>query len=111
CGLAPTYATLVLARVLTGMFGGILGGLALAIIGDVFPEERRGRATGALMSGFALASIAGVPFGLYLGTRFGWQIPFLLLAASGCPVLAVAAITLPPLRSHIGQRESNQHPL
>jgi len=39
CGLAPTYTTLVLARVLTGAFGGILGGLALAIIGDVFPEQ------------------------------------------------------------------------
>jgi DHA1 family inner membrane transport protein len=111
CGLAPTYATLVLARVLTGMFGGILGGLALAIIGDVFPEERRGRATGALMSGFALASIAGVPFGLYLGTRFGWQIPFLLLGVLGCPVWAIAAATLPPLRDHLAKAALNRHPL
>ena len=70
-----------------GPFGGILGGLALAIIGDVFPEERRGRATGA-MSGFALASIVGVPFGLYLGTRLGWHAPFLLLGVLGCPVWA-----------------------
>jgi len=111
CGLAPTYGTLVLARVLTGAFGGIIGGLALAIIGDVFPEERRGRATGALMSGFALASILGVPFGLYLGTRLGWHAPFLLLGVLGCPVLAVAAVTLPPLRGHLARAAANRHPL
>jgi MFS transporter, DHA1 family, inner membrane transport protein len=111
CGLAPTYATLVLARVLTGTFGGILGGLALAIIGDVFPEERRGRATGALMSGFALASIVGVPFGLYLGTRLGWHAPFLLLGVLGCPVWALAAATLPPLRDHLAKANLHRHPL
>jgi DHA1 family inner membrane transport protein len=111
CGLAPTYGTLVLARVLTGAFGGILGGLALAIIGDVFPEERRGRATGALMSGFALASIVGIPFGLYLGTRFGWHAPFLLLGVLGCPVWAAAAATLPPLRDHVAKAALNRHPL
>ena len=111
CGLAPTYTTLVWARLATGAFGGILGGMAMAIIGDVFPEERRGRATGALMSAFALASVVGVPFGLYLGTRLGWHAPFLLLAALGCPVLAAAALTLPPLRGHIAQHSSNQHPL
>src|SRR5213078_2051390 len=103
CGLAPSYRTLLAARVVTGAFGGILGGMALAIIGDVFPEQRRGRATAALMSAFALASVAGVPFGLYLGTRFGWHAPFLLLAALGCPVLAIGARTLPPLRDHIGR--------
>ncbi len=110
CGLAPTYLTLVAARVLTGAFGGILGGLALAIIGDVFPEERRGRATGALMSGFALASIVGVPFGLYLGTHFGWHVPFILLGILGCPVWALAAATLPPLRGHVAQA-TKAHPL
>jgi DHA1 family inner membrane transport protein len=91
------------------MFGGIIGGLALAIIGDVFPEERRGRATGALMSGFALASIVGVPFGLYLGTRFGWHAPFVLLGILGCPVWAIAAVTLPPLRGHLAKATQNQH--
>src|SRR5437016_3527753 len=59
CGLAPSYAALLAARVVTGAFGGILGGMALAIIGDVFPEERRGAATGSLMSAFALASTVG----------------------------------------------------
>ncbi len=67
CGLAPTYPLLLAARVVTGAFGGVLGGMAMAIIGDVFPDERRGRATGILMSAFSLASVFGVPFGLYPG--------------------------------------------
>ena len=64
CGLTREYYTLLGARALTGAFGGILGGLALTIIADVFPEEQRGRATGVLMSAFALASVLGVPAGL-----------------------------------------------
>lgn len=109
CGLAPSYLALVAARIATGMFGGILGGMALAIIGDVFPEERRGRATGALMSAFALASVAGVPFGLYLGTHWGWHAPFLALVALGCPVFVAAAWVLPPLRDHLGGPK--RHPI
>jgi DHA1 family inner membrane transport protein len=60
CAIAPDYQLLIAARVLTGAFGGILGGMSMAIIGDVFPENRRGRATGSLMTGFSLASVAGV---------------------------------------------------
>jgi predicted MFS family arabinose efflux permease len=109
CAAAPTYQTLVAARVLTGAFGGILGGLSMAIIGDVFPEHQRGRATGSLMTGFALASVAGVPFGLYLGTNYGWQVPFVVLAVAGSPALFLARYALPPLDAHIGK--SHEHPL
>ena len=109
CGLAPSYPTLLAARVVTGAFGGILGGMALAIVGDVFPEERRGRATGSLMSAFALASVLGVPFGLTLGTMFGWHTPFLLLVGVGLAVLAGGLIALPSLRGHLekGPRSSS----
>ena len=110
CGLAPNYATLLAARFLTGAFGGVLGGMAMAVIGDVFPEERRGRATGALMSAFALASVAGVPLGLTLGLRYGWNVPFLVLAALGLPILFVAARALPRLDDHLHQGAS-EHPL
>jgi len=110
CGLAPGFLTLLIARVVTGGFGGILGGMALAIIADVFPEERRGRATGILMSAFAVASVIGVPAGLYLGTELGWHVPFLTLAALGSPVFFAAYRALPPLRDHIHQGP-HSHPL
>lgn len=105
CGLAWSYPTLVAARLATGTFGGILGGLALAIVGDVVPESRRGWATGMLMTAFAVASVVGVPVGLDLGLRFGWQAPFLVLAALGTPILFVAMRVLPALRGHIHRGE------
>src|SRR5262249_3020716 len=101
CGLATTYGTLLGARIVTGAFGGILGGMALAIVGDVFPEHKRGRATGVLMSAFALASVVGVPVGIYLGTRFDWHAPFLVLAALSLPVLFASLRVLPALRDHL----------
>lgn len=109
CGLASTYPLLLAARIVTGAFGGILGGQSLAIVGDIFPEHRRGRATGILMSAFALASVAGVPIGIYLGTAYGWPMPFRLLAALSLLPLILAAFTLPPLRGHVGR--SHAHPL
>jgi predicted MFS family arabinose efflux permease len=109
CGLAPSYHALVAARFATGAFGGILGGMAMTIIGDVFPEHRRGRATGMLMTGTALASVAGVPLGLFIGTEYGWHIPFIALAIGGIPALVLAAISLPPLDAHVG--EIHRHPV
>jgi predicted MFS family arabinose efflux permease len=109
CALAPNYQTLVLARVVTGAFGGILGGMSLAIVGDVFPEHRRGRATGSLMTGFALASVAGVPLGLYIGTDYGWHVPFIALAIGGIPALVLTPFALPALDAHVGK--STTHPL
>lgn len=106
CGFAPGYQTLLVARAVTGAFGGVLGGIAMTIVGDVFPEERRGRATGVLMSAFAVASVVGIPFGLWLGTHFSWRAPFLTLAGFGCPVLLVAAYALPPLREHLSSRSA-----
>jgi DHA1 family inner membrane transport protein len=104
CGLAPTYHTLLAARFVTGAFGGLLGGIALAIVGDVFPEHRRGRASGALMASFALASIFGVPIGLYLGQRFGWHTPFFIIAGLGLPILLMALRILPRLDAHRATR-------
>ena len=110
CGLASQYPTLLAARALTGAFGGILGGLGLTIVADIFPEEQRGRATGVLMSAFALASVFGVPLGLHLGTRLGWQVPFQILAGLGSLVFIAGFLVMPPLREHLHQA-NHAHPL
>ncbi len=97
CGIAPDFVSLLAARPLTGAFGGILGGMAMTIIGDVFPENRRGTATGILMVSFSIASVLGVPIGLTLGQEYGWHIPFLVLAALCVPFFILAARVLPRL--------------
>lgn len=108
CGLSSNYPALLAARSLTGLFGGMLGGMAMAIVGDVFPEHRRGRATGALMSAFALASVAGVPLGIAIGLRLGWQAPFIAIALLGVPILFIAARVLPRLDGHLSHEATEQ---
>jgi predicted MFS family arabinose efflux permease len=92
--------------VLAGAFGGPAAALALAIISDVVPAERRGRAMGIVMGAFSAASVLGVPAGLELARIGGWRLPFFAVAAVGA-VLAVAAIALlPPLTGHLAAREA-----
>jgi predicted MFS family arabinose efflux permease len=103
CALAAGYHLLVVARALAGAFGGVTGALILAIVGDAVPEERRGAAMGMVMSAFSLASIVGVPSGLYLAQLWNWHAPFYALAGLSAVILAVAARLLPPMRGHLRQ--------
>jgi predicted MFS family arabinose efflux permease len=100
CALAPNYFTLFLSRTVAGAFGGVAGSVVLAIIGDVIPFERRGRAMGVIMTAFSLASIFGLPVGLMFAGRWGWHAPFLLLAGTGLVILVTARQTLPELLPH-----------
>jgi predicted MFS family arabinose efflux permease len=97
CGASGSLPLLLAARCITGAFSGVLGGLSLTIVAEMFPAERRGRALGTLMSAFAVASVAGVPLGIALGTSLGWQAPFFALALLGIPLVGLAAWLLPPL--------------
>jgi predicted MFS family arabinose efflux permease len=107
CGLAPSYDALMVARIAAGAFGGVLAALSQTIVADVIPYERRGRAMGIVMSSFALASVAGVPLGLFLAANFNWHTPFFAIAAV-CLLLAVGAwVTLPPLADHLQNRRSS----
>ena len=101
CALAPTYWSLVAARVVAGAFGGVMMGVVMAVIGDVIPETRRGKAMGIVMSSFSIASICGVPIGLYLANRIDWHVPFYALAGLCAVVLIAIARVMPSLRGHI----------
>lgn len=78
--LAESYLAMLGVRALAGMAGGILGGVAVAYVGDYFPYERRGLANGWVMSGFALGQVLGIPIGAVMAERFGFKSPFLALA-------------------------------
>lgn len=93
--------SLIAARVLAGLFGGPATSIALAIIADVIPAERRGRAMGAVMGAFSAASVLGVPAGLQLATWGGWRLPFFAVAAVGLVVAALGRVFLPRLTLHL----------
>jgi predicted MFS family arabinose efflux permease len=101
CGLAWSYGSLLVARVLAGVFGGLSAVTIMTMVGDLFPPEKRGRVTGAITSAFAVASIAGLPLGLVLAEWAGWGMPFVVLGGLSGVVWAVAAVRLPPVRGHI----------
>lgn len=87
CGLAGTYEWLLLARMLTGIFGGLLNALVFSIVGDVFPLGKRAGAMGIVMAAFSAAAAFGVPFGIYMASLGQWNWPFLFLAALSAPIL------------------------
>lgn len=103
CGLSNSFWMLTAARIFTGLFGGVLGAVILSIIGDTIPFERRGSAMGKVMAAFSVASVLGVPFGLYLATTFSWQTPFLLLAVLAIPVWLLVWKFVPFMQNHITQ--------
>jgi DHA1 family inner membrane transport protein len=101
CALAPNYEMLVLARIFTGIFGGTMGALSLAIVGDLIPVERRASAMGIIMSSFSLASIAGVPFGLFLANMYSWHAPFIFIGVLGIILFFVAKMNIPSVKGHL----------
>jgi DHA1 family inner membrane transport protein len=104
CAAAPNFHVLVLSRAFAGLSGGILGAIVMAIIGDLIPAERRGAATGVVMTSFSLASVAGVPTGVMLAAHYGWASPFYILVLCSLPILLLAARVLPALDGHLAQR-------
>ncbi|MDB4986590.1 MAG: mxcK, partial [Myxococcaceae bacterium] len=100
-GLAVNLPTLLLARVAAGIFGGPATAISLAIISDAVPVERRGRAMGAVMGAFSLASVLGIPAGLELARVGGWQLPFFAVAGLGAVIALLVLISLPPFTAHL----------
>lgn len=111
CALAPNYEMLVFARIFTGIFGGTMGALSLAIVGDLIPVERRASAMGIIMSSFSLASIAGVPFGLFLANMYSWHAPFIFIGALGIILFFVAKINIPSVKDHLAPDAVRTSPL
>ena len=103
CALANTYSMLIAARIVSGAFGGLVGALLLAIVGDIIPVERRGHATGLLMGAFSLASVVGIPVGLFLAQEFQWHAPFYAIVLASCCALPIVWILLPNINEHLGK--------
>ena len=115
CGLAPSYATLLTARGAAGAFGGVLGAMVQTMVGDLIPFERRGRASGTIMSAFSLSTVAGVPLSLFLANHFGWRFPFFFIALLASGFFLLGLKRLPPMRGHLPTATTSEaeraHPL
>ncbi|RYY18991.1 MAG: MFS transporter [Chitinophagaceae bacterium] len=101
CGIAPDPYFLIAARIVTGLFGGLIGAQVLSIIADVFPYEKRGRAMGTIFTAFSIASVFGVPFSLYLANLISWHAPFIFIGIVGVFVIPLISKFLPSMTSHM----------
>jgi predicted MFS family arabinose efflux permease len=112
CGIAPNYSWLLAARIVTGLFGGVIGSISMAITADLFPLEMRGRVMGVVQTAFAASQVLGLPVGLLLSNRWGWHAPFLMIAGIGAAVGVVIALRLRPIDAHLkikSDRNAFQH--
>jgi len=100
CAIAPNYGLLLLARVFSGAFGGLLTATVFSVIGDVFPESQRGRAMGAVMASFSIASVIGIPIGLQLAHLYSWRAPFFFIVILSLPVLGML-FRIPKMVGHL----------
>lgn len=101
CGIAHTYWLLVAARIFTGLFGGVIGSISMAIVADLFALQQRGRVLGFVQMAFGASQVLGIPIGLYIATKWGWEMPFLMVAALGVVMVGVIGIYLKPIREHL----------
>jgi len=101
CGLASSYHALLGARIFTGLFGGVITSISMAIVADLFPLSMRGRVMGFVQSAFAASQVLGIPAGLILANSFGWHFPFLAIVATSLVVGAIVVLRLRPIDAHL----------
>jgi predicted MFS family arabinose efflux permease len=101
CGIANTYPLLVGARIITGLFGGVIGSISMAIVADLFDLQHRGRVMGYMQMGFGASQVLGIPIGLYLANLWGWHAPFLWVGFMAIVIAILIAIKLKPLTKHL----------
>lgn len=106
CALAPNFHFLLFARIITGLFGGVLNSIGFAIITDLFTLEYRGRVMGFVQMAFSASQVLGLPIGLVLANHFNWHAPFWFIGSIGIAVGAVIAIYMQPIRDHLNERSS-----
>ena len=96
CALAPSYETLMAARVLTSLAHGTFFGVGSVVATGLVPRERRASAIAIMFTGLTAATLLGVPAGAWLGLHFGWRATFWAVAVIGVLAFAVLAVFVPP---------------
>lgn len=108
CGLATSYRSLLVARVVTGLFGGVIGSVVMAIIADLFPMNMRGRVMGFVQTAFGASQVLGLPLGMVLATRWNWHAPFLMIVGVSLIAGVFIVVKLRPIDEHLKlQRDGN----
>jgi predicted MFS family arabinose efflux permease len=107
CALAPNYPLLLLARIVTGLFGGVIGSVVLAIATDLFPFQMRGRVMGVVQTAFSASQVLGIPVGLYIANLWNWHITFVAIVLIAVPVGLIIVVYMRPVSGHLALKQSD----
>ena len=105
CALAPNYHVLLIGRIVTGLFGGVIGAVVLAITTDLFDLHLRGRVMGLIQTAFAASQILGIPAGLFLSNHWGWHVSFGALIVLSVAGMAAVVLLMKPVDAHLLLRQ------
>ncbi|MBR1176702.1 MFS transporter [Bradyrhizobium sp. KB893862 SZCCT0404] len=101
CAMAQNYHVLLIGRIVTGLFGGVIGSVVLAIITDLFALHLRGRVMGFVQTAFAASQVLGIPAGLFLANHWSWQVCFVAIVGLSIVTIAVIAFVMEPVDAHL----------
>lgn len=110
CAVAATYEFLLFARVITGLFGGVVGSIVMAVTTDLFPLNMRGRVLGIIQTAFASSQVLGLPAGIFFSNLWGWQAPFYMIGFMTLIVGVVIWFFLRPVDAHLQLKQENAFP-
>jgi predicted MFS family arabinose efflux permease len=105
CGIANSYEFLIGARIVTGLFGGVIGSISMAIITDLFELNHRGRVMGFVQMAFGASQVLGIPIGLYLANKWGWHSPFIMIAVMAGIIAIMIMTKLKPVNKHLSVQQ------
>jgi predicted MFS family arabinose efflux permease len=107
CALAPNYPLLLAARIVTGLFGGVIASIVLAIATDLFPLQMRGRVMGVVQTAFSASQVLGIPAGLYIANLWSWHAAFLMIVLIAIPVGLIIAFHMRPVAGHLALKQND----
>src|SRR6202789_1487493 len=101
CALAPNFHVLLMGRFLTGLFGGVMGSVILAIITDLFALQLRGRVMGFVQTAFAASQVLGIPVGLFLANHWNWHVAFGAIVGLAITTIVAILLVMKPVDGHL----------
>ncbi|MES2132899.1 MAG: MFS transporter [Bacteroidota bacterium] len=101
CAIIDSYPLLLAARIVTGLFGGVIGSISMAIVADLFSLQQRGRVMGFMQMGFGASQVLGIPISLFIANQWGWQSPFLMIVGLAFVIWIIIVVKMKPITKHL----------
>jgi predicted MFS family arabinose efflux permease len=101
CGLPHSYIILLAARIIKGLFGGVIGSISMAIVIDLFPIQKRGQVMSYIQMSFGASQVLRVPIGIFIASLWQWKAPFWMVAELSVLIALTITWYLKPINAHL----------